>query len=248
MLIDLLREMMDVVLPPGGLIIIALIAGVIAWRLRMIWPLLVALLLVWTASATVVGQFLVHGLEYADSRPEHLAGDVLVVLGEGAVADTPQAGGAGSLSGEMASEFLTVVRLARTTHLPVIISGGSGSFDDGNEADIGLKVLRGLGIHKLFVDNRSQTTYQNATDTEQIMHRHGWTRAVLVTSAVHMVQAVEDFRASGVSVTPYPTNYQTPRRLDWGVGTWVPSLSGLTLTTEALQEYLSLVAYRLGVK
>jgi uncharacterized SAM-binding protein YcdF (DUF218 family) len=191
---------------------------------------------------------MVHGLEYADLRPNHVVGDVLVVLGEGVVPNTPASAGLGSLSGPMASEFLTVLRLERTTQLPIIISGGQGSFSDGNEALVGRRVLAALGIHDTWIDDRSETTYQNAANTSVILRQHHWTRPILVTSAFHMVQAVEDFRAVGVRVTPYPTGYQTSRRLRWAGSGWLPSINGLDLTTEALQEYLSIAVFRLGIK
>ena len=247
MMIFILREVLNVLLPPGDFIVLAILAAIVAARLHRRWPVIAALVILWGLMTPWLGVSTVHALEYAYARPKRVAGDVLVVLGEGAVADTPQNQGLGNVSGSMANELLTVARLERRTHLPILISGGQGSFGAGNESDIGRRILRGLGIHDVYIDNHSRTTYQNAANSAAILRQHHWTRPILVTSAFHMVQAVEDFGAEGVTVVPFPTDYQTPRELKWSATDLIPSVSGLDLTAEALQEYLSLAAFRLGI-
>ncbi len=247
-LIDILRELLGFVLPPANFLVLGVLVVCYALRYRRRWPLVIGLFLAWVMMTPWLGMVMVHGLEYAISRPKHLKGDVLVVLGEGSVANTPQSRGSGSLSGSMANEFLTAVRLERMTHLPILVSGGKGSFGDGNEALIGRSVLRGLGIDHVYVDAKSQTTYQNAADSARILRAHHWHRPILVVSAFHMLQAREDFRYEGIHVIPYPTGYQTPKTLRWSPVDLLPSTSGLDMTAEALQEYLSIAVYRLGIK
>jgi len=245
MLIYIMRDFLDFVLPPGDFLILGAASAVAARYHRRLTAIFL-LLIIWVMMSPWLGQWMVHGLEYADQRPRHLTGDVIVVLGEGAVAETPSNHGMGSLSGSMANEFLTVIRLERILHVPILISGGKGSFSDGNEADIGRNVLFSLHIRDVLIDNRSETTYQNAANSAVILRRHHFVRPILVASAFHMVQAVEDFRAQGIHVVAYPTDYQTPVRLSWLATGWIPSIAGVDLVSEALQEYVSLAAFRLG--
>ncbi len=247
-MIYILRDLLAMVLPPAGLLLCIAVAAWRSWRVRRAWPLILVWGAAWVVSTPWTGEQLVHGLEYRVHRGVVSQGDAIIVLGEGAVPHTPQNQGSGSLSGVMAGEYLSAVDLARQTHLPIILSGGKGSFGDGNESLIGRAVLRGLGVSPIYVDARSQTTYENAVNSAAILRRHHWTRPILLTSAFHMVQAIRDFRAVGVDVIPYPTGYQTSRRLKFTPGSWIPSSAGLALTTEALQEDVSLAAIALGIK
>lgn len=246
-MVHLLRALIDWLIPLGAIFIVGAVGVGWAWRRRRVWPILVAFALVWVVSTNWVGGRLVHGLEYAYRRPPRLYGDAIVVLGEGAVPATPQSGGLGTVSGDMANELLTAVRLARGHHWPILVSGGAGSYGAGNEALIGRRILAGLGVRRVVVDPNSETTVQNAANSAAILRAKGWIHPVLVTSAYHMVQAVEDFRAAGVRVIPYPTDYLTPTRLGWSATGWVASLHGLDLTSVAANEYVSIVAFHLGL-
>ncbi len=247
-MIYVLRDILALALPPGGLLLLIGLAAWRSWRIRRAWPLVLAWGVAWVVSTPWTGEQLVHRLEYEVHRGAVGTGDAIIVLGEGAVPHTPQSRGSGSLSGAMAGEYLTAIHVAHQTHLPIILSGGKGSFGDGNESLIGRAVLQGLGVSPIYVDARSQTTYENAVNSAAILRKHDWTRPILITSAFHMVQAVQDFRAVGVHVIPYPTGYQTSAQLTFTPGSWIPSSAGLALTSEALQEYVSLAAIGLGIK
>lgn len=246
-MVYLLRALIDWLIPLGMIFIVGAVGIVWGLRRAQMWPMLAAFVLVWAASTDWVGGRLVHGLEYAYRRPARLRADAIVVLGEGAVPATPQAGGLGTVSGDMANELLTAARLARLHRWPVLISGGAGGYGAGNEALIGRRILSGLGVRRVAVDPTSETTVENAVHSAAILRARGWRRPVLVTSGYHMIQAVEDFRAAGVRVIPYPTDYLTPAHFGWPGAGWVASLHGLDLTSLALNEYVSIIGFHLGV-
>lgn len=183
-------------------------------------------------------------LEQQYNQPSRLTGDIIVVLGGGATEGTPDLDGEGNLSGPAANRLLTAARLYETTGLPVLFSGGKVFPDSGNEADISQRQLLALGVpqNKIYIENRSLNTEQNALYTAEVLNSHGFAAPVLITSAFHLPRAVLEFREAGLNIQPYPTDYRTSIPQQLYAGKFSPSSSGLSLTATALKEYLGILA------
>jgi uncharacterized SAM-binding protein YcdF (DUF218 family) len=196
-------------------------------------------------SIPVTGQFLIHSLEVKYQVPEMVKGDVIVMLGGGATSDTPDFEGKGQLSGFGANRLLTTARIYQKTKLPIIVSGGTVFKDTGNEAEIAKRQLISLGIpaNKIYLENKSLNTSQNAAYTKEIMKTEGFYQPILVTSAFHMERAVLDFTKVGIHVLPYPTDYQTDLHLVVYPSKFVPG--DFLDTRMALKEYLGILALRI---
>jgi uncharacterized SAM-binding protein YcdF (DUF218 family) len=235
-------------LPPG--LFIAALAWLCVWlhrrRQRGAGVLAVITILLYAISTPLVGDTLMRSLESRYSPPATVSGDVIVMLGGGATADTPNVHGAGHLMGFAANRLLTAAQLHYLTGAPVIISGGQVFANSGKEAEIGRHILRGLGVDdtKIIVEGQSLNTTDNARFTKQILAERGFVSPVLVTSAFHMERAVQQFAKFDVSVTPYPTDYQTNIRFifEWNM-LW-PRADAFYNTQLAVKEYLGLMAVR----
>jgi uncharacterized SAM-binding protein YcdF (DUF218 family) len=177
--------------------------------------------------------------------PQIVKGDCIVMLGAGATSDTPDSDGNGQLSGFGANRLLTTARMYKKTKLPIIVSGGAVFKDSGNEAEIAKRQLISLGIpeSKIFLENKSLNTQQNAAFTKTIMKTEHFHHPILVTSAFHMERAVLNFSRIGIQVTPYPTDYQTNKKLIIYPNKFVP---GDFLNTRlALKEYLGILSLKI---
>lgn len=172
--------------------------------------ILVSSLLLYALSTSFVSSAMMRNLEAAYLPPDAPSGDVIVVLGGGATQDTPDMDGKGGLTDGASSRLLTAARLYRRLHVPVLVTGGQVFEDWGAEALIARRLLLGLGVPEgdVIVETESKTTGQNAAYTAQILHREGFSRPLLVTSAFHMKRSVLNFEKNGVEVTPYPTGYR----------------------------------------
>lgn len=150
---------------------------------------------------------LLEGQYVPPARPE---GDVIVMLGGGAMKDTPDVNGRGTLVSSAASRLLTTVRLYRELKVPVLLSGGQGFADSGLEAEIARRTLIGMGVPEqdIIVETKSLNTTQNAIYSAGLLTEKGFRRPLLVTSAFHMPRAVLNFRQQEVEVVPYPADYQ----------------------------------------
>ena len=103
-----------------------------------------------------------------------------------------------------ANRLLTAVRLERRFAIPIILSGGQVFADTGREADIAERIARQLGVSpdKIYVENQSLNTRQNAQYVKRIMDENGFTRPILVTSAFHMERSVLNFTRAGYRQRP----------------------------------------------
>ena len=60
-------------------------------------------------------------------------------------------------------------------------------------------MLLSLGVpeNKIFMDDKSRNTAENAAFSKQICEHQGWTKPILVTSAFHMPRSVRFFTREG---------------------------------------------------
>jgi len=79
-------------------------------------------------------------------------------------------------------------------------------------------IAAGVDPSSILIDEASETTAQNATETSNIFKEHGITSAILVTSAYHERRAMLEFdkRTSGVSLRAHPVATDN----QWGPMWW----------------------------
>lgn len=200
-------------LPPG---IFFIILFYIAYRLfktrerKLAMSLAAVTLVFYLLSTAVVADPLLRSVEGQYEPPRKPTGDVIIMLGGGAMKDTQDISGQGTLTSAAASRLLTTVRLYRELKAPILLSGGQVFADSGAEAEIAKRILVGMGVpdKDIIVENRSLNTTQNARYSAEIIRSRGFRQPILVTSAFHMPRSVLSFAKSGVMVTAYPTDYQ----------------------------------------
>ncbi len=215
-MIYLLKFGASFILPPGIFFVLFFLIAAWAWRRgerRMAAAIAAVTAVFYLLSTSVVADALLRGLEGRYAPPEEPAGDVIIMLGGGAMIDTPDVDGRGTLCASPANRLLTAARLWRRLHVPILLSGGQVYEDSGPEAVIARRVLIGLGVpaSDILLETKSQNTTQNARYSAHILKEHGFSRPILVTSAFHMPRSVLNFAKQGVTVTPYPTDYWANR-------------------------------------
>ena len=112
----------------------------------------------------------------------------------------------------------------------------------------------GIPSSAILLEDQSRNTSENASFSAPLLRERNAQEILLVTSASHMPRAAALFKAQGFQVIPAPTDFIVADR-DWEAlsqGSLAskllnlfPSASSLNLTTNALKEYLGLLALRL---
>jgi len=234
---------------PPGLFIVALTL-LCLWmhrqKKRGVRMLAVITGLLYLISTPLVGDWLMRSLESRYQPPQAVTGDVIVMLGGGATADTPNVHGKGHLTGFAANRLLTAAQLHYATGAPIIVSGGQVFANSGKEAEIARHILLGLGVagNKIIVEGQSLNTMDNAKFTTKIVTEKQFTRPILVTSAFHMERSVRQFNKYDMTVIPYPTDYQTNTRFIFEWHQLWPRADAFYNTQLAVKEYLGLMAVR----
>ena len=238
------------ILPPGIFILAMLGIAVYLWKKRhqhraagLLAALACALYLL---SIGAVADRLMGTLERTYDVPEEAQGDVIVMLGGGAIADVQDVDGVGMLAQSPSSRLLTTLRLHRRCNLPILLSGGQVFSDTGSEAEIARRVLLSLGVpnEMIYVETRSLTTGQNARYSAEILRREGFTQPILVTSAFHLPRAVLYFEREGVAVTPYPADFMVSGNPQLYLIKFAPNVNALYTNTYFLQEKLRIFVTR----
>ncbi len=101
----------------------------------------------------------------------------------------------------------------------------------------------GVPAPAILIEDSSQNTRENATESKKILDRENIETILLVTSASHMPRALATFRGEGINAIPAPVdyivvNYAQPMVLDI-----LPSAGALFLTTRTIREYLGIFVY-----
>lgn len=247
-------KLLWIVLAPGNLLLIVLVAGVIAaaWSRRrrgfgLIAAATAGLLVI---AALPIGLWLTAPLE--DRFPPNAAParvDGIVVLGGSVDPGLSRSRGQITLVAAAGRVTETVVLARRYPEARVVISGGDGSLFPGglSEAAATRDLLVDLGVpaERIVLEGNSRNTYENAVMSRAAAAPKAGETWLLVTSALHMPRAVGCFRKAGWTIVPYPVDYRTTLKLRTSPG-FQPGLllaDDLMLVTFAVKEWLGLAAY-----
>jgi uncharacterized SAM-binding protein YcdF (DUF218 family) len=241
-------------MPPAGLLILALVGLIVMWRHRRLGLVLVVAGMagLWILSTPPVGRSLLRGLQIYPpldlSRPVDPAA-AIVVLGGGHYLDAPEYGGENSVIGPVLERLRYAVWLHRRTGLPLLITGGSVFGTAPPESVTTARCLEeDYGIQARWIEAESRNTRENARNSARLLERDGIHHVYLVTHAWHMRRAVPAFGRAGLDVTPAPTLFLTRDEAQTTIYDFVPSISGLAMSYTALHERLGYIWYDLRQK
>lgn len=234
-------------LPPLSLVIL-LAAGVAAWRRRpRLGRALVGLATValYALATPWVSGVLLKSLEIsAPLDPARLKTvDAIVVLGGGRLLDAPEYGG-DTLKRISLERLRYGTRLHRASGVPLLVTGGMPGGGALGEGAIMARILADeYGFAARWVENRAETTWDNARLSAAQLRPDGVRRVALVTHAWHLRRAVPLFEAQGLEILPAGIGFSRTGIDD--VFDLVPTPAGLRDSTFALHEWLGILWYKL---
>lgn len=246
------KAIAQLILPPGGLLLVAAI-GLIAYR--KCWGRGViagALLILWLLSLRPVHDVLLTPLEVhyppLSLQQTSLREDaVIVLLGGGIYEKAPEFNGADSLANAALMRTVYAASLARDSGLPIYTTGGVVLNENARpEGEIMADWLGTFHVpaEQIHIEAEAKNTWQNAGYIREQLQAQGIRRIVLVTSAYHMPRAVWAFQQQGLEIMPAPCAYKV-RRKPYDLLSWLPDSDMLDESCDALHEYLGIVWYRL---
>jgi len=245
------KVLSQLLLPPGGLI---LLIGVAAMFFKRAWAkvmLVLALLCFWALATEPMRDILTKPLEfqYQSFHQQHVVSKktVIVLLGGGVYEQAPEYDGQDRLHDFSMMRTLYAAKLAKKTGLDVYATGGKPLHEQQDaEGDVMKRILIELGVEAghIFAEDFANNTWQNAVLVKAMLQRKGITTVILVTSAWHMPRSVACFEAQGLVVIPAPTDYLS-KMSAYDVRSYLPAAKAFYDSSLALHEYLGLLFYRL---
>ncbi len=173
--------------------------------------------------------------------------DAIVVLGCGTIGSSPDMEGRSNLTPEALKRLVYGIMLFHRRETPIYVSGGRvGERAVESEAETARRALVSLGVPEAMIrmEDRSRTTWENATELAHMLKEAGIGEVALVTSAYHMPRSALAFSKAGIRFIPAPTDYKT-QGISYGFSSFLPSFNFLAGSLQALREYAGLVQYGL---
>jgi len=136
-------------------------------------------------------------------------GDVIVFLSGGNSDIIDMLVGDNYLSESSLSRLFAVYKLHKKTGLPIILTGGK-VFDYKADSAIALKnlILLGVDEKKIFFEDSSKDTYENAFYSKKICDEKRFKKPILVTESLHIKRSILSFKKVGFKeVGIYPSVY-----------------------------------------
>lgn len=232
-------------LPPGSLIVLALLGLALARR----WPRIgrglaaVALLSLLALSLPIVADPLTRALlRHPPLAPDAARAAQAIVVLSGGTRKGPAGAGADELTPTTLERLAYGARLSRETGLPLLLSGGVVTHGEPEALVLGRVLERDFALRARWLEMLSRTTTENARETAALLRSTGVRRVLLVTSATHMPRAVRAFDATGLDVIAAPAPEPAPAYE--GLTDWLPTPAALQRSTAALHELLGLIVPR----
>ncbi|MDD5272527.1 MAG: YdcF family protein [Methylovulum sp.] len=237
-------------LPPTSLLLMAF-AGLLLRKHPVGLPLTVVSLTLLTAlSLPIVSKTIAATLE---NQPIVEAGQIqrfkpqaIVVLGGGSTFGK-EYGQPLTANDRTLLRLRYAAKLARDTHLPILVSGGK-VFPDAalSEAQIMAGILQDeFNVPVVWQEANSRNTAENARFSHQLLQAQGIDKIILVTQAYHLPRALELFRQEGFQVLPAPTAF-IKYKPSLSLFSFIPSATALENSFLVLHEYLGLLWYRIS--
>lgn len=242
--------LVNALVTPPGLLLVPLGLGLaLAWRKPRLGIALITVSWIGLTlfSLPVVATALARSWESypALTSPLPKGPRAIVVLAAGRYRNAPEYGGRDTVGTNTLVRLRYAARLFRETRLPMVASGGA-PLGGPPDAILMRQVLsRDFKVPVKWVEDRSQTTSQNARYCAAILLPLGIRDIFLVTQAWHMKRAVFLFRQAGFTVIPAPTDFVTKSRRDGTILAYLPSAHALALSATLAHEAVGVLWARL---
>lgn len=236
----MLSTLIDLLLPPTSLAVLALAVLWLRRWARLAVPLLGLLVLL---SLPAVSETLLAALDPAEEEPAGAPAappGAIVILS----ADVDRVRGGGTDIGALTLERERAgASLARRTGLPVLVTGGIVTAPPPVGELMQRSMQEDFGVTVRWVEARSPTTWENAAYSAPLLRADGIGSVYLVTHAWHMRRSLVAFRKAGLEAKAAPVRMDPWPRLSLSAVT--PRASSWMRSYFALHEWVGLLFYSL---
>jgi uncharacterized SAM-binding protein YcdF (DUF218 family) len=222
-------------LPPGIFIIILIIAGIFAKKLK--WLFYISALTLYLLSNKFVSNMLIYPLEH-NYYKDNIKPKAVVVLGGGVNPNDTLKAYPDAFKREIYG-----ILLAKKYNLPFIYTGGGIKVKEADYIKKDVELIKKI-CHcniKDYYERNSLDTYENAKYTAKLFKKlHLKKEIFLVTSAYHMKRAIKLFKHFRFKIIPKPVGFfYKPYYTFWDI---FPNEGNFHRSYRAIHEYFGLLS------
>ncbi len=234
-----------------SVLLLALVLHILAWRRLAVGLASFSGLALWLASSPIVAISLLASIEAKfppqpiDQMPPR---DVAIVLGGALAGAVPPR--VTLDMGEASDRVLHASRLYKAGRVKrILVTGGNLPWQiaQPSEAENIRDLLMEWGVpgEAIQIAGASRNTYENALEIRALMTKQPFQSSYLVTSASHMPRSMAVFQRVGIPVTAAPTDFRAVWNEPVNLLNFLPGADALSMTSNAVREYIGLAAYRI---
>jgi uncharacterized SAM-binding protein YcdF (DUF218 family) len=255
-----LSKLLPLFFYPLGAACFFLTIALILWWLKSRWTpvaIWVALIILFLSGNARMSNWLAQSLEWQNiPKAELPTADAIVILGGATRSQAyPRPDVDFADSGDRVWYGATLYRAGKAPK--IIVSGGRITWKGNGspESDDMTKLLVEMGVPQqdIIPEANSFNTRDNAVNVKQILQEQNFKTILLVTSAMHMPRSMAIFKHLGINAIAAPTDYrisqleleQPNRQTEAAILSFIPSEDCLSLTTQAIREYIGILIYKL---
>ncbi len=240
------------ILPPASLIILAICGLLISKKRKKLGNIIIttSISALCILSVPLVATFLASSQESHKalqlSQLEQSHAQAIIVLGGGIRPFAPEYDNKAVILNKVFDRLRYAVRLSKKTELPILVSGGTVLNKASPTEAILIQdtLVNDFHLKAKWLEDKSRNTAENAQFSYNLLKKEKISRVILVTHALHMARAVEQFQKVGFTVTPAPTTFHS-YPVQMTVLDFIPSASALKLSSNALHELFGRWWYQL---
>ncbi len=256
-----LSKFLPLFIYPLGFASLLLVFVLLFWKKQRLAKsvVILALVILYLGGNRYLSSAVARSLEWRFPSPDlTLQADAIVILGGGTEpAINPRQSVEVNAAGDRVIYGAILAR--QFPRAMVIVSGGDIDFLDIAPSTpaqdmASLLALMGIPQDRILLQGNSQNTFEDAQLTCKVIGENGFSRVLLVTSAMHMPRSMMMFEKAGCTVIPAPTDY-TITEAAWQ-HLWhpnieeffinlVPAYTNLSTLTKSLKEYFGILYYTL---
>jgi len=227
-----------IALVPAAIVGIALAAR---WRRIGLTFALISLAVLYLASTPLVSNYLIEELQPETPKRTEAEVRAIVILS----GDIEHKG-----RGQIALGTLSLQRVFwaaeqyRSNPLPILVSGGAIEGTNISIADLLATALeKTFDIPVKWKETKSQTTYENAKLSSEILHNAGISSVIVVTQRWHMPRAIWAFAQFGIRAVPAKF-VPVIEHNNFKLGDLIANARALVTTTYAIHEIIGIRYYK----
>lgn len=227
-------------LPPLGLVLLLTVLAMVGagWRRRIASGLIAVLLIAGHLPVVADGLMAVPGL--LTSVPKAAAPQIIIVPSLGYQDDGTGRG----VDAPTLERLAKAADLARSTGLPVLVSGGRDGAEGPSLGELmAQRLMFQFEVREPWIEAKAVNTGENAAFSAEILKPKGISAAYLVTQDWHMARAQLAYAAYGIATAPAAIS--TGSRNGPAKARWMPSLTAGSRSAWAVHEIVGTLWYRL---